>query len=119
MSVVQQDTSPIRAERCSEDYTIGIICALPTELAAATEMLDEEHPCIMQNLADGNSYQFGRIGGHDVVIGALPCGSTGPVSAAGVALNMKSAFRDLPKDYSDVENGTYVFLRRLLARPNR
>jgi nucleoside phosphorylase len=95
MSVVQQDTSPTRAERRSEDDTIGIICALPTELAAATEMLDEEHPSIMQNLDDENYYQFGRIGGHDVVIGALPCGSTGPVSAAGVALNMKSTFRNI------------------------
>jgi hypothetical protein len=65
ISVVQQDTSSTRAERRSEGYTIGIICALPTELAAATEMLDEEHPCIMQNLDDENPCQFGRIGGHD------------------------------------------------------
>jgi nucleoside phosphorylase len=95
MSPVQQDTPSIRAERRSGDYTIGIICALPIELAAATEMLDEEHPSIMQNLADDNSYRLGRIGEHNVVIGALPCGSADPVSAAGVALNMKSTFHNI------------------------
>jgi hypothetical protein len=31
-----------RQLRCDE-YTVGWICALPVELAAAQEMLDEEH----------------------------------------------------------------------------
>ncbi|KAG9681488.1 pfs domain-containing protein, partial [Aureobasidium melanogenum] len=95
MSVTQASTPPTRKEFSSEDYTIGIICALPTELAAATEMLDDEYPRLPQKPGDNNYYEYGRIGGHNVVIGTLPSGSSGLVSAAGVALNMKSSFRNI------------------------
>jgi nucleoside phosphorylase len=100
MSVAQGSTSSAREVYSSEDYTIGIICALSTELAAAAEMLDEElkpeeHPRLVRNPEDTNCYGFGRIGGHNVVIGCLPDGSTGLVSAAGVAWNMKSNFHNI------------------------
>lgn len=95
MSSTTPSASPSHEQHSSEKYTIGIICALSTELAAATEMLDEEHPCIAQDMNDSNSYQFGRIGEHNVVIGALPSGSTGLVSAAGVASNMTSSFHNI------------------------
>ncbi|KAG9580800.1 pfs domain-containing protein, partial [Aureobasidium melanogenum] len=76
-------------------YTIGWICALPIELAAAVKMLDEEHPRLPQDPKDDNSYRFGRIGNHNIVIGCLPHGRFGLVSAASVALQMKNSFDNL------------------------
>ena len=77
----------------SEAYTIGVICALLIELAAAVKALDEEHSSrLAQNQDDDNSYRFGCIGDHNIVIGCLPAGRTGNVSAASVALHMKSSF---------------------------
>lgn len=56
-------------------------------------MLDKEHPRLSQDPGDDNSYRFGHIGDHNVVIGCLAAGRTGLVSAASVALKMKSSFR--------------------------
>jgi nucleoside phosphorylase len=75
-----------------EDYTVGWISALPIELAAAAEMLDEEHEDLPQDPADSNIYTFGRIGEHNVVIACLPAGQMGTNSAAMVASQMKSTF---------------------------
>jgi hypothetical protein len=36
------------------DYTVGWVCALPIELAAAQEMLDEEHDDFERDLADND-----------------------------------------------------------------
>ncbi|KAG9845328.1 putative nitrilase, partial [Aureobasidium melanogenum] len=93
MSVVQASTPSTREGYSSEDYTIGITCALPIELAATVRMLDKEHPRLLQDPGDDNSYRFGHIGNHNVVIGCLAAGRTGLVSAASVALKMKSSFR--------------------------
>ncbi|KAG9723935.1 pfs domain-containing protein, partial [Aureobasidium melanogenum] len=79
----------------STQYTIGWICALPNELAAAVKMLDEEHPRLPQDPKDDNSYRFGRIGNHNIVIGCLPHGRFGLVSAASIALQMKNSFDNL------------------------
>ena len=43
---------------------MGWICALPVELAAAQEMLDEEHNDLERDEDDENLYTFGSIGGH-------------------------------------------------------
>ena len=75
-----------------EDYTIGWVCALPVELAAAQEMLDEEHEEFDHDVNDTNIYTLGRIGEHNVVIACLPEGQIGASSAATVAVQMKSAF---------------------------
>jgi nucleoside phosphorylase len=82
------------AGRClrGEDYTVGWVCALPIELAAAQEMLEEEHENPYQDANDTNIYTLGRIGRHNVVIACLPEGQTGTNSAAVVAVQMKSAF---------------------------
>jgi nucleoside phosphorylase len=74
-----------------EDYSVGWVCALPVELAAAQVMLDEEHQN-GQDPNDTNLYTLGRIGGHNVVIACLPAGRVGTNSAAVVAMQMKSAF---------------------------
>ncbi|KAG9529583.1 pfs domain-containing protein, partial [Aureobasidium melanogenum] len=120
MSVAQGSAPSTREQHGSEDYTIGIICALPIELAAAVKMLDKEHPRLLQDPGDDNSYRFGHIGNHNVVIGCLAAGRTGLVSAASVALKMKSSFRcvrfglmvgiggGVPSDEHDIRLGDVV-----------
>lgn len=54
------------------DYTVGWICALDDELAAARGMLDEIHSPLVLPRKDRNSYTLGRIGDHNVVIACLP-----------------------------------------------
>ena len=75
------------------DYTVGLICALPIERAAAEGMLDEIHKFPPQRVShDDNHYTFGRIGPHNVVVACLPTGMTGTTSAARVANQMLSSF---------------------------
>ncbi|OJJ66815.1 hypothetical protein ASPBRDRAFT_48327 [Aspergillus brasiliensis CBS 101740] len=55
-----------------KEFQIGWICALPIEVAAAQEMLDEEFESLdMQDPADANIYTLGRIGVHYIVITCL------------------------------------------------
>uniref|UniRef100_A0A093UZS8 5'-methylthioadenosine/S-adenosylhomocysteine nucleosidase n=1 Tax=Talaromyces marneffei PM1 TaxID=1077442 RepID=A0A093UZS8_TALMA len=75
-----------------EDYTIGWVCALFTELAAAQDMLDERHSDTHVHGLDTNIYTLGSICGHKVVIACLPDGQIGVGSAAAVAAQMKSTF---------------------------
>ena len=76
-----------------QDYTVGWICALPTEMAAAQAMLDERHNPLQQDPGDHNTYVLGRIGVHNVVLACLPAGVTGTISAARVAMQMLSSFK--------------------------
>jgi len=75
-----------------EEYSVGWVCALPVELAAAQLMLDEEHQQLGQETNDSNLYTLGRIGEHNVVLACLPSGQAGTNSAAAVATRMVSAF---------------------------
>lgn len=74
------------------EYTVGWICALPIELAAAAEILDKEHQDLPQDSTDTNSYSFGRIGEHNIVVTYLPARQLGISSAAAVASQIKSRF---------------------------
>ncbi|KAJ9269877.1 hypothetical protein DTO212C5_4051 [Paecilomyces variotii] len=86
-----QDTS-LSAAR----YTVGWICALQEEYECACRMLDEEFDGPDINEAnDNNTYVFGRIGGHYVIIGCLPAGIYGTSSAAAVAKDMARSFPNL------------------------
>src|ERR1700722_5618840 len=76
-----------------EEYTVGWVCALPVELAAAQEMLDEEHEDLEKDENDNNLYALGQIGGHNVVLACLPAGQTGIGSAAAVATQLKATFK--------------------------
>jgi nucleoside phosphorylase len=103
-----------------EDYTVGWVCALPVELAAAQEMLDEEHNPPQSDAHDTNIYTCGRVGEHNVVIACLPEGQPGTHSAAAVAVQMKSAFTStrfglmvgigggVPSEEADVRLGDVV-----------
>jgi nucleoside phosphorylase len=75
-----------------DDYTVGWVCALPVELAAAQEMLDEVHKRPQFDAYETNMYTYGRVGEHNVVIACLPEGQAGTISAAAVAVQMKIAF---------------------------
>ncbi|PLB34870.1 Pfs domain protein [Aspergillus candidus] len=77
------------------DYTVGWICALSLEMAAAKLMLDEVHENLSSQLNDHNSYLFGNIGQHNIVIACLPLGEYGIASAAAVATQLQSSFRSI------------------------
>jgi nucleoside phosphorylase len=75
------------------DYTIGWVCAIATEYAAAQAFLDEKHPIpqfISEN--DPNTYTLGKMGNHNVVIVVLPRGQYGLSSATTVATDMCHSF---------------------------
>ncbi|KAK7920679.1 kinesin light chain [Apiospora marii] len=77
------------------DFTVGWVCALPVELAAAAEMMDEEFASLPSLPTDSNLYSFGRIGVHNVVAACLPAGQMGTNSAATVASQMQQSFPSL------------------------
>lgn len=85
-------TTMSREARSHEDYTIGWISGLPLEEAAVTAMLDDTHSPLQQHSGDLNSYTFGNMGGHNVVITCLPSGLYGTTAAATVAERMKRSF---------------------------
>jgi nucleoside phosphorylase len=103
-----------------DEYTVGWVCALPVELAAAQEMLDEEHDTPQSGAHDKNIYTCGRVGEHNVVIACLPEGQTGTHSAAAVAGQMELAFPStrfglmvgigggVPSDEADIRLGDVV-----------
>ncbi|KAG8627710.1 hypothetical protein KVT40_003583 [Elsinoe batatas] len=77
------------------DYHVGWICALATELTAARDMLDQKYDKLGRLPGDDNSYTYGRIGEHNVVIACLPAGVYGTNSASHVAGNMMRSFPSL------------------------
>jgi nucleoside phosphorylase len=78
-----------------EDYTLGWVCALPVELAAAEKMLDEEHEDLLQDAYETNIYTLGRIADHNVIISCLPAGQIGTNSAAAYAVHMMAKFKSI------------------------
>ncbi|KAF2193564.1 purine and uridine phosphorylase [Zopfia rhizophila CBS 207.26] len=113
-----------------EDYTVGWVCALPVELAAAQEMLDEEHGDLEHDLGDNdeNLYALGSIGGHNVAIVCLPAGRIGNNPAAAVAAQMRATFKGIrfglmvgigggvPSADADIRLGDVVMLLAAVAR---
>lgn len=88
MNTPYPPSAPLR----HDDYTVGWICALSLEMAAASAMLDTRHGSLSQNPSDHNTYTFGAIGPHNVVVACLPVGSTGTTPAATVAAQMLLSF---------------------------
>lgn len=82
-----------RAPLSHDDYTVGWICALPLETAAAKLMLDEIHTPLPRLPMDQNTYILGSIEEHNVVIAILPSGAYGNTSATSVAMQLLSSFR--------------------------
>jgi nucleoside phosphorylase len=78
-----------------DEYTVGWVCALPVELAAAQESLDEERHDLERDPADNdeNLYALGSIGGHNVAIVCLPAGRISNNLAAVVATQLRASFK--------------------------
>ncbi|KAF2678991.1 purine and uridine phosphorylase [Lentithecium fluviatile CBS 122367] len=78
------------------NYTVGWICAIPTEYVAAQAFLDEVHEG-PQYLSphDNNEYVLGRIGKHYIVIAVMPDVEYGTSSAASVARDMLRSFPNI------------------------
>jgi nucleoside phosphorylase len=98
-----------------ELYTVGWVAALPIELAAALAMLDERHsqPADFEKpSSDDNSYRWGQIGNHNIVIASLPAGVYGTVSAATTAKTMTSSF-------PNIKVGLMVGIGAGIARPRQ
>lgn len=83
-----------RRELHRDDYRVGWASALPLELRAALACLDEEHSPLPRQQDDHNTYAFGRIHHHNVVLACLPSGEYGTNAAANVAAHM---WRSFPK----------------------
>jgi hypothetical protein len=66
-AVLYTDADPTNPPYLSRN-TVGWVCILPIELAAAQEMLDKEHQGLPQDANDSNIYTLGRMGGHNTVI---------------------------------------------------
>ncbi|KAJ5160851.1 Pfs NACHT and Ankyrin domain protein [Penicillium canariense] len=75
-----------------DDYTVGWICALPIEMAAASAMLDTVHEALPNSQNDTNTYILGNIAMHNIIIACLPSGHYGTNNAATVASNMSRSF---------------------------
>jgi nucleoside phosphorylase len=88
----QQPPHSARPQKTADDYSVGVICALAVEKAAFTAMLDEDHEALATHKDDGNSYTFGRIGDHNIVVACLPAGITGNNPAVKVATDMTRSF---------------------------
>ncbi|EPS39001.1 hypothetical protein H072_7246 [Dactylellina haptotyla CBS 200.50] len=104
------------------DYSVGFICAMQIELVAICAILDETHPQLEVRDEDINVYEFGRIGGHNVVIARLP--GYGITSAAAIAAHMQLTFTGLrfglmvgigggaPSERNDIRLGDVVVSQR-------
>ena len=74
---------------------MGWICAVMAECVAARALLDQEYPSLPIDEFDNNTYTFGRIGSHNIVIACLPMGRYGIASAASVAKDMQRSFESI------------------------
>ena len=80
------------------DYRIAWITALAIERAAAIALLDEMHEepeDFDQSNIDKNSYAWGRLSNHNVVIASLPVGGYGLTNAAKAVLGLLSSLEHI------------------------
>ncbi|KAK0932696.1 hypothetical protein LTR29_015734 [Friedmanniomyces endolithicus] len=79
----------------SEAYTVAWIAALPHERAAGMMMLDERYrqspKDFSKNESDPNTYSWGRIGHHYVVIASLPAWEYGTTTTAITVQGLRSS----------------------------
>ncbi|KAK4221448.1 nucleoside phosphorylase domain-containing protein, partial [Podospora fimiseda] len=77
------------------DFGIAIMCALPLEATAVTELFEESWDVMKLDIQpnDANTYSIGSIGPHNVVLVHLP--RMGKVSSATVAAHLGRSFPSL------------------------
>jgi nucleoside phosphorylase len=78
-----------------DDYTVGWVCVLLSELNASRALLDEEHERLQSREKDDNSYLLGKMEDHNVVIAFPGSGVSGTDAAAQTATNMVRTFRKI------------------------
>ena len=79
-----------------QDYTVAWLCALAeNEQVAAIGMLDEMHEDLLQPPGDDNSYIYGSIKGHNVIVACLPLGQPGTISASILVGSLPNSFPNL------------------------
>lgn len=93
-ALIRENDASIRS-LSYHDYTIAWISALPTEMAVAEAMLDEIYPDLPTPRNDDNTYIFGRMHTHNIVIACLPAGVYGTTSAATIAGQIRLTFPSL------------------------
>ncbi|KAM4060550.1 hypothetical protein HRG_001892 [Hirsutella rhossiliensis] len=101
--------------RSPDLYSIGWIATLPIKRAAATALLNQRHepPAgFEQHQSDTNSYTWGRMGEHNVVIASLPAGMPGNTSAATIVSNLLSSLLQ-------IRIGLLVGIGGGIARPDQ
>lgn len=79
------------------NFLIGWICIIEKEFHAALEVLEEDYGTngdlgIVQGEGDGNQYELGRIGPHNVVINCPQSGAKGHSAAIKIAGQMTRTF---------------------------
>jgi nucleoside phosphorylase len=83
--------------RNRDGFEIAILCALPVERDAVEALLDEEYEkdgfSYGKAAGDSNTYTTGRLGNQHVVLAYMP--SMGTISAAAVAVGIRSSFERL------------------------
>ncbi|KAJ5348540.1 uncharacterized protein N7506_001793 [Penicillium brevicompactum] len=97
-----------------KEYTVGWICALPTEYIAAQEFLDDEHdPPEFLPVHSKNHYSLGRMGKHNVAIATLPLGEQ-PLQCHAPSTKMISStyLPGHPRIKLGDEKGLFEFIRR-------
>ncbi|KAG5654894.1 hypothetical protein KAF25_005851 [Fusarium avenaceum] len=76
-------------------YTAGILCALPIEMKAIRALFDERHQSPTGILGDENQYVLGQMAQHMVVATSLPAGEYGTNAAASAISDMMRSFLSL------------------------
>lgn len=89
---VHEAVSTPRPRLQYEDYSVGWICALPLEMAAAEATLDEFHETLPGKHGDSNAYTLGSIALHNIVMACLPKGGMGNNNSATAATHMLRSF---------------------------
>ena len=114
-----------------DDYTIGWVCALPVEVAAAKAMLDRIHANLPADptVNDTNTYVLGSLNGHNVVLAYPTFGVYGTTSVASVATQLRASFKfvrfslmvgiggGVPGMKEDIRLGDIVVSKSTAGRP--
>lgn len=114
-----------------DDYTIGWVCALPIEVAAAKAALDHIYPDIPvePTANDTNTYILGSIKGHNIVLAHPKSGEYGSSSVASVVKQLRASFKfirfsllagiggGVPNKKGDIRLGDVVVSKPTAGRP--
>lgn len=78
-----------------DDYTVGIVCALPIEVAASKSMLEYTHAELPPDSAafDTHRYILGTVKGHNVVLAYPEPGVYGTSTSTAVVAKLRASFK--------------------------